>query len=63
MLSLPDLSIVKWKVVSGDREIHSLIWRDLATHMVEAFCWLAVVGKVATVDNLRRSGMLFGVLW
>lgn len=28
-------------------------WHDLAPPRMEAFCWLAVLGKVSIVDNLR----------
>ena len=34
----------------------SLVWLGLAPPWVEAFCWLVVVDKVSTVDNLRRRG-------
>lgn len=33
----------------------SLVWLDLAPPQVETFCWLAVVAKISTADNLRRG--------
>ena len=37
------------------RATSSLVWLGLAPPRVDAFCWLAVVGKGSTVDNLRRG--------
>ena len=39
------------------RATSSLVWLGFAPPRVEAFCWLTVVGKVSTVDNLRRRGL------
>ena len=30
----------------------------LAPPRMEAFCWLAIAGKISTTDNLRRRGLL-----
>lgn len=35
----------------------SLVWAGLAPPRVKAFYWLAVSGKISTVDNLRRRGI------
>lgn len=34
------------------------VWLGLVPLRVEAFCWLAIAGKVAVVDNLRMRGMM-----
>ena len=34
-----------------------LAWLGLAPSKVKAFEWLALSGKVSTVDNLRRRGL------
>lgn len=31
------------------------VWMGLAPPRVEAFCWLAVAGKISTTDMLRRG--------
>ena len=49
------------------REIHpfsevwspcALVWTGLAPPRVEAFCWLAVAGKISTAYALRRNGLM-----
>lgn len=42
---------------SVDRPPRFCIWLGLALPRVEAFCWLAVVGKASTVGILRRRGV------
>lgn len=32
------------------------VWTGLVPPRIEAFCWLAVAGKVSTTDVLRRRG-------
>ena len=34
----------------------TLVWLRLVPPRVKAFCWLVVIGKVSTVDNIRRRG-------
>lgn len=34
------------------------VWLGLVPLIVEDLCWLAVIGKVATLDNLCRRGMM-----
>lgn len=41
----------------GDGVPSSLLWCGLALPTVEVFCWLAVLGKVSALDNLRRRGL------
>eukprot|EP00268_Persea_americana_P007641 TRINITY_DN12894_c0_g1_i5.p1 TRINITY_DN12894_c0_g1~~TRINITY_DN12894_c0_g1_i5.p1 ORF type:complete len:144 (-),score=13.18 TRINITY_DN12894_c0_g1_i5:118-549(-) len=36
------------------------IWMGLGPPRVEAFCWLAVAGKISTADILRRRGFTSG---
>ena len=33
----------------------ALVWMGLAPPRVEAFCWLAISGKISTAENLRRG--------
>lgn len=35
----------------------SRVWLGSVTPKVEAFCQLTIVGKVSTVDNLKRDGL------
>lgn len=42
--------------LSGAKSASLLVWMGLAPPRVEAFCWLAILGKVSAVDNLRRRG-------
>lgn len=41
----------------------SLVWGGLAPPRVEAFCWLAISGKLSTADNLRRRGILLDAIF
>ena len=35
----------------------SLLWLGMVPPRVKAFCWLAISGKISTVDNFRRRGL------
>lgn len=53
--------IRKWYIAynawTRDDEYSMLVWLGLTPSRVEAFCWVAVLGKVLTTDNLRRRGL------
>lgn len=55
--SLPSPFIRNWKGDLGVRATSSLVWSGLAPPTVEVCCWLAVLGKVSVVGNLRGTSL------
>lgn len=50
------------EVVLDAKATCSLVWIGLAPPRVEVFCWLTVLGKVATTDVFRRRVISFEVI-
>lgn len=54
----PFKSFLKVRGLPRVRPSSSLVWLGLATHRMEAFCWLVISSKVSMADNLRRRGFV-----
>ena len=50
--------VTEMEEMPREKPVSSLIWLGLAPQRMEPFCWLGESGKVSTVDNLKRRGIL-----